>query len=609
MEINLRVVNSPSYSAKPDAMRVYESIAKDYFSVERIVKIGDIIAIPSHLNSNYYQIIDDSNCLDWPTIFFLVANLNPFTNASGDVYRTTPMIQVYIHGFVNHSIPYKAEEYFTPKHSLPASENYFNLLLECILPYFTHLKSKIGTILLSGPPGCGKRLACKKIAGELNVNFCPIQCHALLTDSPLTTSKSIKAELSRAASNSPCIVFLESIHLFCLEKEEKYILECLSSCLVEAQKTRDASYGFVLVGSTSQQDLDTSLASIFLHQVQLEPPDLEYRTTLLKSLTGQFENRKKIVDEISQSTQGLSLNQLIWIMSPPIESVHSSADPDLEVYINRLKSLNKSLAKLVQAPTVPNVEWSDVGGLTEAKKEILDCIQRPLDHKELADSSLRRCGFLLHGPPGTGKTMLAKAVASNFSSHFLSVKGPELISAYVGQSEENIRNVFKKAIDMRPTIIFFDELDSLAPRRGNYGDSGGVMDRIVSQLACEMDLISKYPDIYVFGATNRPDLIDSALLRPGRFERWIFVGPPTTAEERLNVLKALTRKFHLDKDLDLAQVEKSLPSGLTGADFYSICSSAMISALQRCITDIKDGKVDEESANLHITFKDFNLEA
>ncbi|WAR19127.1 PEX6-like protein [Mya arenaria] len=229
-----------------------------------------------------------------------------------------------------------------------------------------------------------------------------------------------------------------------------------------------------------------------------------------------------------------------------------------------LDQLQAAHSDAIGAPKIPNVSWEDVGGLIEVKREILDTIQLPLQYPELLAAGLRRSGVLLYGPPGTGKTLLAKAVATECSLNFLSVKGPELINMYVGQSEQNIREVFKRARSATPCVIFFDELDSLAPNRGKSGDSGGVMDRVVSQLLAELDGLNKACDVFVIGATNRPDLIDPALLRPGR--------------------------FHLEKDFNMERFTDKCPLILTGADFYALASDAMLNALKRQIELIDKGE-------------------
>ncbi|KAK2506921.1 hypothetical protein MC885_003960 [Smutsia gigantea] len=268
-----------------------------------------------------------------------------------------------------------------------------------------------------------------------------------------------------------------------------------------------------------------------------------------------------------------------------------------------LEQLQTAHSQAVGAPKIPSVSWHDVGGLQEAKKEILETIQLPLEHPELLSLGLRRSGLLLHGPPGTGKTLLAKAVATECSLTFLSVKGPELLNMYVGQSEENVREVFARARAAAPCIIFFDELDSLAPSRGRSGDSGGVMDRVVSQLLAELDGLHSTQDVFVIGATNRPDLLDPALLRPGRFDKLVFVGVSEDRASQLRVLSAITRKFKLEPSVSLVTVLDRCPPQLTGADLYSLCSDAMTAALKRKVQDLEEGLEPGNSALL-LTMED-----
>ena len=265
-----------------------------------------------------------------------------------------------------------------------------------------------------------------------------------------------------------------------------------------------------------------------------------------------------------------------------------------------LSEARTSYTDSIGAPKIPNVQWEDIGGLASVKKEILETVQLPFEHPELfADGLKKRSGILLYGPPGTGKTLLAKAVATSCSLNFFSVKGPELLNMYIGESEANVRRVFQRARDASPCIIFLDELDSIAPKRGNQGDSGGVMDRIVSQLLAELDGMSGgdgAPDVYVMGATNRPDLLDAALLRPGRFDRMLYLSVPTTNEAQLSILQALTRKFKLAPELDLEDIAQACPFNFTGADFYALCSDAMLGAMTRKAEEV-DRIVDELHGN------------
>ena len=285
----------------------------------------------------------------------------------------------------------------------------------------------------------------------------------------------------------------------------------------------------------------------------------------------------------------------------------SLTNADFEIAIDEARS---SYSQNIGAPKIPNVSWDDVGGLADVKADILDTVQLPLEHPELFASNLKKrsgtlasCishltssylrphkGILLYGPPGTGKTLLAKAVATSCSLNFFSIKGPELLNMYIGESEANVRRVFQRARDARPCVVFFDELDSVAPKRGAHGDSGGVMDRIVSQLLAELDGISSSSgggdDVFVIGATNRPDLLDPALLRPGRFDRLLYLGVSATDEEQLRILQALTRKFRLDPTLDLLRVARACPFNFTGADFYALCADALLKAMSRKAQEI-----------------------
>ncbi|KAL7151206.1 hypothetical protein ABFS83_04G016200 [Erythranthe nasuta] len=287
----------------------------------------------------------------------------------------------------------------------------------------------------------------------------------------------------------------------------------------------------------------------------------------------------------------------------------ASLDHGKENLLKALEQSKKRNASALGTPKVPNVKWDDVGGLEDVKKSILDTVQLPLMHKDLFSSGLRkRSGVLLYGPPGTGKTLLAKAVATECSLNFLSVKGPELINMYIGESEKNIRDIFQKARAARPCVIFFDELDSLAPARGASGDSGGVMDRVVSQMLAEIDgLNDSSQDLFIIGASNRPDLIDPALLRPGRFDKLLYVGVNSEASYRERVLKALTRKFKLHEDVSLYEIAEKCPPNFTGADMYALCADAWFHAAKRKVLvniDSESGSSDQSEA-IVVEYEDF----
>ncbi|KAG1653555.1 hypothetical protein FOA52_004062, partial [Chlamydomonas sp. UWO 241] len=257
--------------------------------------------------------------------------------------------------------------------------------------------------------------------------------------------------------------------------------------------------------------------------------------------------------------------------------------------MSALSRVKARTATEVGAPQVPDVKWEDIGGLEDVKASLLDTVELPLRHRELFAGGLRRrSGVLLYGPPGSGKTLLAKAVATQCSASFMSVKGPELINMYVGESERQVREVFARARRASPCVMFFDELDSLAPARGASGDAGGVMDRVVSQLLAEIDAASAptaggVAELFIIGATNRPDLLDPALLRPGRLDQLVYVGIATEPSSKLMVIQALTRKFRLAPDVNLTDVAGRCLAQLTGADLYALCADAWMAALKRRI--------------------------
>jgi peroxin-6 len=244
-----------------------------------------------------------------------------------------------------------------------------------------------------------------------------------------------------------------------------------------------------------------------------------------------------------------------------------------------IKDIKQKVDKSISS--IPDVKWADVGGLEHAKEDINDTIQLPIKYPKLFENNLkRRSGLLLYGPPGSGKTLLAKAIANECSMNFISVKGPELLNMYVGESERNIRDVFEKGRANKPCVLFFDEIDALAPNRTKNSDQNNIMDRIVAQFMTEMDGINKDNSLIIIASTNRPDLVDTNLLRPGRFDKMIYIELPKTVEEKIKILKAQTRNLKLANDVDINTLAELCPEDYSGADIYSVCSTAFTYALK-----------------------------
>lgn len=235
-----------------------------------------------------------------------------------------------------------------------------------------------------------------------------------------------------------------------------------------------------------------------------------------------------------------------------------------------------------------------MGGLEAAKEEIVQTVLLPIRHPEIFDEWITpRTGLLFYGPPGTGKTLLGKCIARECGMSFLSVKGPELLNMYVGESEKNVRQVFQRAAACRPCIVFMDELDALIPKRGSGGDSQQVMDRIVAELLLQMDA-APAQQVFVIGATNRPDLLDPSILRPGRFDKQIYLGITTSPADRLKILRAQTRHLNLAPLLDWERVLQQVPANFTGADFYGLTSKAVMAAAERTISEYDSGTPHEK---------------
>ncbi|KAG2852103.1 Peroxisomal biogenesis factor 6 [Phytophthora cactorum] len=468
------------------------------------------------------------------------------------------------------------------------------------------------SVLLSGARGVGKTTLVHQVAKQLGVITVEVPFTELTGQSELHLLENVRDQVSKAQALSPCLLYIS--HLFPVEKDneeaELRIGAVLSECIRSLSQNQHSIPLIACVEDVNE--VPKFIRQCFLYEMHLEAPDLSKRLEFLQHLAASIELGEDVdLTEIAQLTAGRTYGELSAMLadagSLSIERILGDETDTSEVSLEDLvftdsddlplkcsvsaKDMEES-AQNQQAQassanignaSIPNVKWTDVGGLEDVKDEILDVVQLPIKHPELFASGVRqRSGILLYGPPGTGKTLLAKAIATECNLNFLSVKGPELLNMYIGESEKNVRQVFAKARSCRPCILFFDELDSLAPMRGRGSDSGGVMDRVVSQLLTEIDGLSGggNDQVFVIGATNRPDLLETGLLRPGRFDRLLYLGICNEKSAQLKVLKAQTRKFTLAEDADLDAVVEHCPTNFTGADFYALSSSALAAALK-----------------------------
>ncbi|NXC26704.1 PEX6 factor, partial [Campylorhamphus procurvoides] len=632
-ELHLEIVCSPAYSARGG----YNGVLYRHFETPRLAQEGDILCVPTFGNAEFIEANSDK-FLRWPELYFKVKKiLGRVEGEQSEAYLVdTQNTSLYLVGSTNSAVPsapaYNSHEFWSSLSPAGLSD-VVKQLCDALRP---HLNSRVsalsgvGSVLLSGPSGSGKLMAVRAVCSCLNLHIFKVDCVSLCGDTSAATEEKVQMAFTQAQQYHPCVLLLKDIEVLGRDRdglrEDARVIATLRQLLLDRDPA--LSHPVLVIGTTSKpQNVPTDLQTAFLHEVKIEAPSEEQRRLMLSMLTAGLSLGKEVsLSKLARRTAGFVLGDFCALLShssraactriqalsfpgglsEEVERDFCTAGfPVLEEDFSvALDQLHDTHSQAVGAPKIPSVSWQDIGGLQEVKKEILDTIQLPLEHPELLSLGLCRSGLLLYGPPGTGKTLLAKAVATTCTMTFLSVKGPELINMYVGQSEENVRNVFARARAAAPCIIFFDELDSLAPSRGRSGDSGGVMDRVVSQLLAELDGLHSTRDVFVIGATNRPDLLDPALLRPGRFDKLVYVGINEDRESQLQVLSAITRKFKLDPSVNLTTILEKCPAQLTGADIYALCSDAMMCAVKRKVEWIEEG-LDTESSALILAMEDF----
>ena len=495
-------------------------------------------------------------------------------------------------------------------------------------------------VLLYGPPGTGKTLLAKAVANETNANFYSIGGPEIMSKFYGESEERLRETFKQAQENSPSIIFIDEIDSIAPKREEVSgdVEKRVVSQLLTLMDGLESRGKVVVIGATNRPDaLDPALRrpGRFDREIEIGIPDQFGRSEILEIHTRGMPLTQDVnLESIAKITHGFvgadleavcregamrSLRRVLPEINLeeskiPIETLNK-IKITWEDFENALKDVQPSALREVYVQR-PNVQWTDVGGLQEVKEELKEAIEWPLKHADLFAQAdiIPPKGLLLYGPPGTGKTMIAKAVASTSEANFISIKGPELLSKWVGESEKGIREVFRKARQATPCIVFFDELDSVAPHRsgGEAGDSR-VTERIVSQLLTEMDGLEDLKGVVVIGATNRPDIVDEALLRPGRFDRLLEISLPDN-EARKEILKIHTLKKPLDKTVSLDKLVE-LTKGYSGADIAALVNAAAMSAIKEYLAvnrgeQTKQSKESEHVAQsgkvpLAISFKNF----
>ena len=470
-------------------------------------------------------------------------------------------------------------------------------------------------VLLHGPPGTGKTLLAKAVANESDANFILLNGPEIMSKFYGESEKKIRTIFEDAEKNAPSIIFIDEIDAIAPKREEsqgeverRVVSQLLT--MMDGLKSRGK---VVVIGATNRINaIDPALRrpGRFDREIIINVPDKDGRLSILKIHTRNMPLAKNVkLGELATRTHGFVGADLAALTKEAAMSVLRKVLPklkmeeDKEISKDILESLtvtkqNFEDALRVVRPSamrevlveIPNIGWKDIGGLEKTKQELKEAVEWPLKKPE----SFTRLGIrpprglLLYGPPGTGKTLLAKAVAKESDANFIQVKGPELLSMWVGKSEEGIRKTFERARQVSPCIIFFDEVDALAPRRGmDLGNN--VTDRVLNQLLAEMDGLEDLQNVTVIAATNRPDLLDSALLRPGRFDRILLVNVPDK-KARLEILKIHTKDMPFAKDVEIDAIAGKT-EGYVGADLESVVREAAMLALRE---DIETKKVKKK---------------
>jgi len=491
-------------------------------------------------------------------------------------------------------------------------------------------------LLLCGPPGCGKTTLAYAIGGQFEIPFYKITGPDIISSLSGESEQIIRNLFNTVTQSAPSILFIDEIETIIGRREqankemERRIVAQIMTCIDDInEKQFEINAPVFIIGATSKPEfIDSSMrrSGRFDVEIHIGFPSGEMREEMLKCITKKNKISPKInFIEIAKKTPGYlaadlqalcraaghnAINRLIKNEKNIIEenNLENTNNENIKNLYIEQEDFDLALTQIQPTSkregfsTIPNVSWENVGGLKDLREELYYDIVLPIINPQklkLVGIS-KAAGVLLYGPPGCGKTLLAKAVANEAKANFISIKGPELLNKYVGESERAIRSLFIRAKNSSPCIIFFDELDALVPKRSNENNNSS--ERVVNQLLTEMDGLEDRKQIFIIAATNRPDIIDPAMLRPGRLDKLLYV-PLPDYEDRCSILSTITKNLKLDKDINFDNINNDKRmEGFSGADIAALVREAQLHALKRLNQKEKE---NEEINEFNINMSDF----
>uniref|UniRef100_A0A7S2ZIM7 Vesicle-fusing ATPase n=1 Tax=Rhodosorus marinus TaxID=101924 RepID=A0A7S2ZIM7_9RHOD len=484
-------------------------------------------------------------------------------------------------------------------------------------------------ILLFGPPGSGKTLIARAVANETGAFFFLINGPEIMSKMAGEAEGNLRKAFEEAEKNAPAIIFIDEVDSIAPKREkthgevERRIVSQLLT-LMDGLKSR--GHVVVIAATNRPNSIDPALRRFgrFDREIDIGVPDDNGRLEILRIHTKNMKLDPDVdLEKVSRETHGFVGADLAQLCTESaLQCIREKMDLidledetiDAEVldqlcvvqdhFTYALGSCNPSALREM-AVEVPNVTWQDIGGLENVKFELQETVQYPVEHPEMFEKFGMQPskGVLFYGPPGCGKTLLAKAIANECQANFISIKGPELLTMWFGESESNVREVFDKARQSAPCVLFFDELDSIARARGSSaGDASGAGDRVINQILTEIDGVGARKNVFVIGATNRPDILDPAIMRPGRLDQLVYI-PLPDHDSRVSILKSALRKSPVATDVDLMAIARAT-DGYSGADLTEICQRACKMAIRESIQKDVERKREMEDAGMDVEDED-----